>query len=543
MSTGSTTALEASEEGRALLQHRVALAGFVGMAFGWGFWLFRVVSILAGGESHGFRDPSLWIHFAAGGFSAAMWLSCRYGTHSGRFVRNIEAACLIGSALGYSAMGATMPPVARPDFIVLCAISFALFARAAYVPSTPRRTAAIMSACALPAIVMTFLVMQQTDVDKWVVVMPDIKGRSATEVAIAMTGFNAAWWIGAVVMGTLTSRIIYGLRREMRTARKLGQYTLHTKLGEGGMGMVYRASHAMLRRPTAVKLLPPEKAGEQALKRFEREVQLTASLSHPNTVTIHDYGRTPDGVFYYAMELLDGATLAEVVELSGAQPIGRVLHTLDRVASALQEAHEVGLIHRDIKPSNIMLAKAGGVFDVPKVLDFGLVKELNQAEASISLTQGDQLTGTPQYLCPEAIRAPETIDVRSDLYSLGAVVYFMITGEHVFTGRTVVEVCSEHLHTTPQPPSERLGNPVPPILEQLVLDCLAKDQADRPTSAREVRGRIQALRAEHRWTETDAHAWWDKYGSGLTHVPAQESAAYEQTIAVAMDERDEALLA
>ncbi len=234
------------------------------------------------------------------------------------------------------------------------------------------------------------------------------------------------------------------------------------------MGIVYRASHAMLRRPTAIKLLPADRAGNETLARFEKEVQLTASLTHPNTVTIFDYGRTPDGIFYYAMELLDGATLADVVEVDGPQPAARVAQILGQAAGALAEAHAVKLIHRDVKPANIMLVEQGGKPDVAKVLDFGLVKELD-ATASPELTQIDAVTGTPQYMAPESIRAPDEVDARSDIYALGAVGYFLLTGEHVFTADTVVEVCAKHLNDEPVAPSERLGAAVPADLETLIL--------------------------------------------------------------------------
>src|SRR5687768_1040290 len=172
------------------------------------------------------------------------------------------------------------------------------------------------------------------------------------------------WWVACMAITTATSKVIYGLRREIRDARRLGQYTLIEKLGEGGMGMVYRAAHAMLRRPCAVKLLPPERFDDQTLARFEREVQLTALLTHPNTVRIFDYGRTADRIFYYAMELLDGASLDEIVSATGPMPAARVIHLLEQCAGALQEAHTVGLIHRDVKPANILVAKQGGAADV-----------------------------------------------------------------------------------------------------------------------------------------------------------------------------------
>jgi serine/threonine protein kinase len=309
------------------------------------------------------------------------------------------------------------------------------------------------------------------------------------------------------VIATLASFVIYGLREEIRQAHRLGQYTLEEKLGEGGMGTVYRASHAMLRRPTAVKLLPPDKAGEVALQRFEREVQLTASLSHPNTISVFDYGRTPDGIFYYAMEYLDGTNLHDLVKEDGPQPPGRVVHILGQVASALVEAHGVGLIHRDVKPENVILCERGGVPDVAKVVDFGLVKDLEPG-ADTRLTQANVVQGTPLYLSPEAISDPDAVDARSDLYSLGAVGYYLLTGTPVFSGRTLVEVCSHHLHTPPDPPSARVDTPIPADLEELILACLEKDPARRPFAAAVLRDALRSLAVAPEWTDKTAREWW-----------------------------------
>jgi serine/threonine-protein kinase len=343
----------------------------------------------------------------------------------------------------------------------------------------------------------------------------------------------AIWWSFITIICTLVSKVIFGLRQEVREARKLGQYTLEAKLGEGGMGAVYRASHAMMRRPTAIKLVRPDRAGETNLARFEREVQLTARLTHPNTVTIFDYGRTPDGIFYYAMELLDGATLEDVVRVDGAQPPGRVVKVLTEVAGALEEAHGIDLIHRDIKPSNVILCTQGGKPDVAKLLDFGLVKEL-AGQGEVDLTKESSLTGTPLYMCPESLTSPEDVDARGDLYALGAVGYFLVTGQHVFAGKTLVEVCGHHLHSEPVVPSERLGKPVPKELEDLLLSCLAKDPSGRPQSAAELRGRLEACRATGDWDEAQARAWWRQHGESL-RSPGRADEGTSETRAIAID--------
>ncbi|HEX7670313.1 MAG TPA: serine/threonine-protein kinase, partial [Polyangiaceae bacterium] len=324
------------------------------------------------------------------------------------------------------------------------------------------------------------------------------------------------------------SRVIYGLRVEVREARRLGQYVLERKLGEGGMGEVYRARHGMMRRPSAVKLLRVDRAGEINLRRFEREVQLTARLTHPNTITIFDYGRTHDGVFYYAMELLDGATLQRIVAVDGAQAAGRVVRILAMVCGALTEAHGIGLIHRDIKPANIMLCTQGGERDVVKLLDFGLVKEF-EVDREINLTGASAVIGTPQYMAPESILAPDSVDVRTDIYALGAVAYYLLAGVDVFDGKSMVEVCSQHLHQVPEPLSTR-GVAVPAELEAVVLACLEKDPDRRPESAAELRRRVEACTVEP-WDSERARAWWRERKPDLDDDPV-ESPSEPKTIAV-----------
>jgi serine/threonine-protein kinase len=424
-------------------------------------------------------------------------------------------------------MGWHIPLVNRPDMIVLLAITYSFVARSAYVPSPARRTLILSLAVGVPLVVGTYVAYLGADETFLRGASPVYPPQTARHIAGLFATSTAVWWSLTAILATAISSVIYGLRRDVREARKLGQYTLEEKLGEGGMGVVYRARHAMLRRPTAVKLLPAEKAGEQSLARFEREVQLTASLSHPNTVTVFDFGRTPDGIFYYAMELLDGAALDTLVEIDGAQPPERVLHVLDGVAGALAEAHEIGLIHRDVKPANIILCRQGGLYDVPKVVDFGLVKDLSRA--GVALTATATLAGTPLYMSPEAITVPDAMDARGDLYALGAVGYFMVTGTHVFPGRTPIEVCGHHLHTRPEPPSARLGRAVPRDLESLLLDCLEKDPSLRPPTATDLQRRVRECRAYGAWDSDRARRWWQDNGETLrrdrTKLPTLSQAA------------------
>lgn len=323
---------------------------------------------------------------------------------------------------------------------------------------------------------------------------------------------------------------IDGLKQDVKRARQLGQYTLERRLGEGGMGVVYRASHAMMRRPTAVKLILPDRADADVLARFEHEVQQTARLTHPNTITVFDYGRTPDGVFYYAMELLEGATTERVVSVTSALSPARVVHVLLGVTAALEEAHGIGLIHRDIKPANVFLCKQGGRPDVPKVLDFGLVKDVAANDAA--LTAVGAVTGTPLYMAPERITHPSDDDHRSDLYAVGALGYYLLTGQHVFEGANTVEVCGHHLHTAPTPPSERLGRPLPQDLQDIVLMCLAKAPGQRPQTATMLREQLETCSVAGQWTLRQAVEWWDEFELAVADEPDGEWPQTTQTIAV-----------
>jgi serine/threonine protein kinase len=306
----------------------------------------------------------------------------------------------------------------------------------------------------------------------------------------------------------LSSRRIYGLQKEVRRAERLGQYVLEDKIGEGGMGAVYRARHAFLRRPTAIKLIRSGLASREMLARFEREVQLTSQLTHPNTIAIYDYGRTPDGVFYYAMEYLPGLPLDQVIEGDGPQPANRVVHIVRHICASLAEAHRIGLVHRDIKPGNVMICERGGSYDIVKVLDFGLVKELDE-RGQPGVTALDHVVGTPMYMAPEGVISAANVSPRSDVYAVGAVAYALVTGEHVFKGDSAPEIVGHHLHTAPVPPSERLGRPVDPFLERMIMTCLSKLPEERAADAAELLLQIEEQWTGGAWTQRDARAWWE----------------------------------
>jgi serine/threonine protein kinase len=322
----------------------------------------------------------------------------------------------------------------------------------------------------------------------------------------------------------LSSRRIYGLQREVQRAERLGQYTLEDKIGQGGMGAVYRARHAFLRRPTAVKLIRSTLVGPEGLARFEREVQLTSQLTHPNTIAIFDYGRTPEGIFYYAMEYLPGLPLDLVIQDDGPQPEARVVHLLKQVCGSLAEAHRISLVHRDIKPANIILCERGGTYDVVKVLDFGLVKELGPEDDS-GLTAAHHVVGTPLYMSPEGVLAAANVTPRSDVYAVGAVAYALVTGQQVFSGNSGVEIIGHHLHSAPKPPSERLGRPIDPFLERVILDCLSKQPAERPADAGALLAILEDGWTGPAWTQREARAWWETRAPSMlaTRRAAEES--------------------
>jgi serine/threonine-protein kinase len=390
-------------------------------------------------------------------------------------------------------------------YTALLAVVHVNISRAVILPSVPSRTLMLVAASFVGLISSRALTPLPAEL------------AASTVSRVRWVLEAVAWSAAAGGVAVMTSRVIYGLQERALEARQLGQYSLEEKIGEGGMGEIYRARHAMLRRPTAVKLLTGDGSEEQ-LRRFEKEVQLTARLTHPNTISIFDYGRTPDGTFYYAMELLSGLTLEELVKRYGPQPPGRVIHLMLQVCGALSEAHGIGLIHRDIKPANIYLCRRGGVADVVKVLDFGLVREVRD-DGNVTRSNINVIVGTPLFLSPEAILSPDKIDARADIYGLGGVLYLLLTGSTPFGGRSVVEICGHQLHSQPEPLAARVPYPISEDLERLVLACLAKDPADRPQSARALANALAECRDAGTWSELDADAWWCKVPEGAAEAP------------------------
>ena len=494
-------AYEVLPSGRTLLQERLRLYGLTLLVIASGYWL-AFYFIWRGAP--GLDDARILAHiFAPGTFVllawyAGLWLLCRGKPLRRAVLPWIDLVFHAGIGLVYRALLLSHPSPVLAPFEGLLAISTVLGVRALLLPSTGARTAlAGAGLCFTPAV--TLFAGSEHFSSPWI--------DARTSAALFVN-----WAAVAIALTGVASRVLYGLRRDVRDAQRLGQYTLVERLGEGGMGVVYRAEHALLRRPTAVKLLPQTDRAD-SIRRFEREVQLMAELNHPNTVAIYDYGRTADGVFYYAMEYLDGIDLEGLVAIGGPQPAARVIHLLRQICGSLDEAHRRGLIHRDVKPANLFLCCKRSEPDTVKVLDFGLVKDVVAADAGI--TVANTVIGTPQYMAPEAFATPNALDARSDVYSLGAVAYLLLCGSPVFTGDSAIEICAKHLHAQPEPPGQRLGRPLPTDLEAIVLSCLAKSPDERPASARALSQALDRCADAGEWGEDDAARWWQSEAAAI----------------------------
>ena len=324
------------------------------------------------------------------------------------------------------------------------------------------------------------------------------------------------------VIAVVPARLARRFGRQIREARALGSYELIQRLGEGGMGEVWLARHRLLARSAAIKLIRPDVFSDgrpdrlaTALRRFEREARATAALTSPHTVRVFDFGVTDEGRFYYVMELLNGCDLESLVKTFGPLPAARALFLVRQVCRSLSEAHRMGLVHRDIKPTNVYVCRMGVQYDFVKVLDFGLVRHEYRADAS-TLSAEHIAMGTPAYMAPETILGREP-DRRVDIYAVGCLLFFLLTGQPVFPSRNCMELLMQHLHDVPVPPSESAEQTVPKPVDDLVRACLEKDPACRPTSVDEVFQRATIDMSGEGWNEESARVWWE------THLPDSRS--------------------
>jgi serine/threonine-protein kinase len=398
-------------------------------------------------------------------------------------------------------------PLFKPDMEPSAFIALLLFLTAAFCPwrvTFQAGLAAIAFVASVGGYVLTY-----RNVPAVTAYWETAGGYDAFRGHVIVAGLSVAI-LGAV--SVLVTRSLYDLRRTVHKAKRLGNYIVHREIGRGGMGRVFVAEHALMCRPTALKVLEPGgTAASEALARFEREVRLSASLSHPNTITIFDFGRSSDNTFYYAMEFLEGMDLQVLVERFGPIPENRVIYLLKQMLGSLTEAHERDIIHRDLKPSNIFLTTRGGLFDFVKVMDFGLAKQLtpDAADTAPGLTKAGVVYGTPRFISPETVYGTSTADHRADLYNVGAVAYWMLTGQPPFTATSSVELLVDHVKTVPKPPSAVSELPISPEMDAFVMTCLEKDPADRFQSAREMTQALEEIPDDLPWTEAQAESWWE----------------------------------
>lgn len=370
-----------------------------------------------------------------------------------------------------------------------------------FIPNTWKRTLCVVLPMAFVPAIMMGILQFSSDAVRGVAKQVGTFEQISDHAIILLFGSVAA---------AIGAHTINELRHVAFKARQLGQYRLKDKIGGGGMGEVYLAEHQLLKRPCAIKLIRPGSSVDKAaLARFEREVRTTAKLSHWNTIDIFDYGRTEDGTFYYVMEYLPGLSLADLVKQFGPLTPARAVHFLRQTCQALREAHQIGLVHRDIKPANIFAAVRGGIYDVAKLLDFGLVRPMQTESQDLGLTQesGGGFTGTPLFMSPEQGTAQAALDVRSDIYSLGATAYFLLTGRAPFPGTNVVQVLLAHSRDPVTPPTQ-FNSAIPADLEQIVLKCLAKDRNDRFSDVYQLEKALTHCSVANQWTDEDAAHWW-----------------------------------
>jgi tRNA A-37 threonylcarbamoyl transferase component Bud32 len=506
-----------TSSGEDFVRERLALVGRTLFLVSFGFYLFVLASMVVfGGASFAavVKSPVAYGHLAGSWTMGLVWLLSTRRNLPARALGAIDAVGLV-VACGFLSLMTVSDE--QQILQVLLALIVTVMIRAILVPSRPGRTLVLTALAFLPTVIVCVAQHHPTAF---------LPGFSAGYQKQYMTLNTVLWSVLGTTLATIVSRVIYGLRRQVAEANELGQYVLEEQIGGGGMGEVWRARHRLLIRPAAIKLIRPQVSADpdMLLRRFEREARATAALRSPHTVQLYDFGATEDGRLYYVMELLDGLDLDSLVRQYGPLPPERAVHLLRQVCSSLQDAHGNGLVHRDIKPANVVVSRAGTTFDFAKVLDFGLVK-LESAAAvgagdgaattagddAMKLTSEGSTSGTPAFMAPEVVLGVAETDHRVDLYALGCVAYWLLTGKLVFEGRSAVEVMFHHAHTAPARPSARSGAGMPAPLEELVMQCLEKDPGRRPASAAAVRAALDDVPLESPWTAERAEHWWARH--------------------------------
>jgi serine/threonine-protein kinase len=485
---------------------RLTLFGAVGM----GLWSFGLVMdrlvILSQAPLDATYDWGLatLIEILGIASSALLFLYARYSRHASQTKTDVGLACMILNAFFIAMLNSWVTPPVYTAFH-LSWIAILILVVSMIAPTIPRKMLA------------TSMVAASMDpLGVWLAHLRGVPTPSALATGIMFLPNYAC-----AVVAVLSSRVLQRLERQIRKAREMGSYQLVELLGHGGMGEVWRAQHRLLARSAAIKLVRPEVLGASTdaearlvLRRFEREAQATASLSSPHTIHLFDFGMTGEGAFYYVMELLQGRDLESLVREFGPLPANRTIFLLRQVCHSLADAHARGLVHRDIKPANIYVCRMGLEYDFIKVLDFGLVKFRDRSSAHQTMMTVDHgTTGTPAYMAPEIILGDADVDRRADVYALGCVAYFMLTGQLVFEADTPMKMLVQHVQTPPAPPSQRTEIRIPRELDEVVLACLEKDPNKRPQDAEELFRIACGCKGCDGWNSDEARIWWE------THLP------------------------
>ena len=527
---GSTPHL--NEETREILRRRLLMASTLLFT---GFFLFLIRNFFFGEETFQLRDAEVqefvrkeahWLWVSHVGLTSILGLVVislyRLRDASLTALRLAEYATFGLTALFFTLithfrlevgawleMGAHLPVVVGPWMMLV-------FTYVLFIPNTWRRSLRLL----VPATLLPIgvILMQDNMCPGFQqCVLYRFNANYVTEQILLLSLMFTTAVVGVHTINTL--------RKEAFEAKQLGQYRLKQPIGAGGMGEVYLAEHQMMKRPCAIKIIRPDKAGDpRTLARFEREVRSTAKLSHWNSIDIFDYGRTEDGTFYYVMEYLPGHNVGELVDQGGALPPARVVYLMDQVCRALTEAHGIGLVHRDIKPANLFCAYRGGEFDVAKLLDFGLAKPTIDGASTqdVALTAEGAITGSPLFMSPEQATGEHEADIRSDIYSLGCVLYYLLTGKTPFPYTQAVKVIVAHASEEVTPLREH--NPMLPIeLEEVVQRCLEKDPEDRFQSAEDLRLALQDVPLDEVWDSERAAEWWNCNGCPERKAMAAEA--------------------